>query len=352
MKGNRTSRTSKITGDVETYSYDSQNRLVGYVSPATTASYAYDAMERRIAKTVNGAQTAYAYDISTKIPLLHDDIVLEFDGSSSVTLKRRWAHSSFVDDPLGFEEYTTTSSVGNGLERAVLADRQGSVIWVTEPATGTIAAAYDYEGYGTQTQTQGTLVQRYGYTGREFDPESSLYYYRARSYDPNSGVFLQMDPIGFQSGTFNLYAYVNGNPFGYVDPDGLTATTSNTILTAGSITAGLSATAHVGVGILGLVGRINRALFLASNITAMAGIGHNSGAGEGDEPSEEEKELCVEAYEAAYDAAGFKFGICMQIAATEPRASSRKKLEDQCKRQYGLELEWAAEDLAACLKGQ
>ncbi|HHI70325.1 MAG TPA: hypothetical protein ENJ91_04935 [Rhodobacteraceae bacterium] len=51
-KGNRISRTAKVGGVVETYSYDSQNRLVGYSSPTTTATYAYDALNRRIAKTV------------------------------------------------------------------------------------------------------------------------------------------------------------------------------------------------------------------------------------------------------------------------------------------------------------
>ncbi len=32
-RGNRTSRTSKATGAVETYSYDSQNRLIGFRVP-------------------------------------------------------------------------------------------------------------------------------------------------------------------------------------------------------------------------------------------------------------------------------------------------------------------------------
>ena len=51
-------------------------------------------------------------------------------------LTRRWMHSDTVDEPVGFEEYTATSGVGTGTERALYADRQGSVIWVTEPATG------------------------------------------------------------------------------------------------------------------------------------------------------------------------------------------------------------------------
>jgi YD repeat-containing protein len=61
-KGNRVSRTSKTSGAVETYTYDSQNRLVGYANPTTTASYAYDALDRRVAKTVDGSTEACVYD--------------------------------------------------------------------------------------------------------------------------------------------------------------------------------------------------------------------------------------------------------------------------------------------------
>ncbi|MCB2127940.1 MAG: hypothetical protein KDE03_02390 [Rhodobacteraceae bacterium] len=63
-KGNRISRTAKADGAVESYAYDSQNRLVGYSSATTTARYAYDALDRRIAKSVDGAETAYVYGLS------------------------------------------------------------------------------------------------------------------------------------------------------------------------------------------------------------------------------------------------------------------------------------------------
>ena len=37
-------------------------------------------------------------------------------------------------------------------------------------------------------------------TGREFDKETGLYYYRARYYDPMEGRFISKDPIGFKGG--------------------------------------------------------------------------------------------------------------------------------------------------------
>ncbi len=61
----------------------------------------------------------------------------------------------------------------------------------------------------------------FGFTGREFDAESDLYYYRARYYNPASGRFLTADPIGFAGGDTNLYRYVKNNPINRTDPLGL-----------------------------------------------------------------------------------------------------------------------------------
>ncbi|MCL4244488.1 MAG: RHS repeat-associated core domain-containing protein, partial [Candidatus Dadabacteria bacterium] len=46
------------------------------------------------------------------------------------------------------------------------------------------------------SQTGTAFNPYYSYTGREYDAESGLYYYRARYYDPSIGRFLQEDPIG------------------------------------------------------------------------------------------------------------------------------------------------------------
>jgi RHS repeat-associated protein len=58
------------------------------------------------------------------------------------------------------------------------------------------------------------------FTGREFDEETGLYYYRARMYSSKIGRFLQPDPIGYYDSA-NLYQYCGNNPVNFVDPMGL-----------------------------------------------------------------------------------------------------------------------------------
>lgn len=63
---------------------------------------------------------------------------------------------------------------------------------------------------GKQTASSGSLTNPFQYTGREFDTETGLYYYRARYYDPSTGRFLSEDPIGF-SGVDNSAGRANAD---------------------------------------------------------------------------------------------------------------------------------------------
>ena len=58
------------------------------------------------------------------------------------------------------------------------------------------------------------------YTGRGFDAEAGLYFYRTRYYDPSIGRFIAEDPIRFDAGT-NFYTYAQNNPAKFIDPKGL-----------------------------------------------------------------------------------------------------------------------------------
>jgi RHS repeat-associated protein len=58
------------------------------------------------------------------------------------------------------------------------------------------------------------------FTGREYDKETGLYYYRARYYNPQIGRFLQTDAVGYKAG-MNWYAYCGNNSTNGIDPSGL-----------------------------------------------------------------------------------------------------------------------------------
>jgi len=97
-------------------------------------------------------------------------------------------------------------------------DGLGSVVALSNNS-GVIAEQYHYDIFGTP-DTTSSVGNRFMFTGREYDTETSLYYYRARYYKPSIGRFLQTDPIGY-SGGINLYAYCDNNPIGWADPYGL-----------------------------------------------------------------------------------------------------------------------------------
>ncbi len=99
----------------------------------------------------------------------------------------------------------------------------GSIIAITNSA-GQVVQRYEYNSFGQITYIQDpNFVQPYTYTGREYDNESGLYYYRARYYDAKVGRFLQQDPFrGFlrYPQTQNRYPYTQNNPATYIDPLG------------------------------------------------------------------------------------------------------------------------------------
>ncbi len=85
--------------------------------------------------------------------------------------------------------------------------------------TGVATSSYTYDSFGNTVATSGSLVNSFQYTGREFDVETSLYYYRARYYDAQTGRFLGEDPIAFGGGA-NFYVYVQNSPIWHIDPFG------------------------------------------------------------------------------------------------------------------------------------
>jgi RHS repeat-associated protein len=108
-------------------------------------------------------------------------------------------------------------------------DQVGSIRLVTD-GTGAVVVEHDYEPYGVEilpnaptSMPTDALAGTHLYTGQERDGDTGLDNFHFRSYASTMGRFLSPDnlpgtPLNPQS--FNLYAYVHGNPVNYNDPTG------------------------------------------------------------------------------------------------------------------------------------
>ena len=73
-------------------------------------------------------------------------------------------------------------------------------------------------------RTTSSVSYRYGFNGKEQDPEAkgegNSYDFEARIYDPRIGRWLSVDPLQAKYPNETPYLYTGGNPIYFVDPDG------------------------------------------------------------------------------------------------------------------------------------
>jgi len=133
------------------------------------------------------------------------------NGESAISSQPlKYVHGLGFDEPLARED-------GTGASTFYHADGLGSVVKSTN-GVGTIVHEYRYDAWGRIEV--GASDVGHSFTGREWDPETGLYYYRARFYDAQAGRFLSEDPIGLDGG-LNFYSYVRNRVTNHTDPLGL-----------------------------------------------------------------------------------------------------------------------------------
>ncbi|MBI1882931.1 MAG: hypothetical protein HYS08_01830 [Chlamydiae bacterium] len=178
----RANLNKKVTGtNTTTYTHNKLNQLTKITQTGKSAvSATYDPLGRRITKTVGATTTKFSWD---------GDQLIEVRNSAG-TVQRKFIYGVGIDEPLVLKSgsiryYYTTDGLGSISE---LTNSSGSKI-----------ESYRYDIYGKPTvyNSSGTVITKssynnpYSFTGREYDSETGLYYYRARTYDPALGRFVE-----------------------------------------------------------------------------------------------------------------------------------------------------------------
>jgi RHS repeat-associated protein len=209
-EGNRVRKTNGA--DDWTYEYDHRNRLTrvnlasGANPSSVVAEYRYDLRDRRIAVIQGGVTnwTYYALDhpVAEYVNAETDPAARYVYGEDLDQLLAVWRRGEGVFFPL--------------------TDQLGSVTRVLDDA-GNEVARFEDDSFGNRLAASGSntnAVGRFGYTGREYEAATGLYYYRARWYDPDVGRFLTEDPAGLSVCEPNLYRYAANSPLRHRDPTG------------------------------------------------------------------------------------------------------------------------------------
>ena len=178
---------------VTRYRWDSEGRLASLIRPdGKVISYEYDDLGRKIRKRIGSSLWEWKY--------LGEDVVEE-NGPSG---RKTYVDGPGIDDPLSM----------NGRKYFVV-DGLGSVRKIHGEG-----GEYRFTAFGKIIGDETSHLNAFAFTGREWDPDAGLYYYRARWYDPQIGRFISEDPIGLAGGA-NQYTYSGNDPTDYIDPSGL-----------------------------------------------------------------------------------------------------------------------------------
>lgn len=230
-----------VTKTAYKYSYSSSNQLIkievlkdilGQVTK--TVDYKYDVLGRRIQKSVIDAEDN-SKSFTKRYLYYGSNIYAELDGSNNVLAS--YTHSPLRPDDI-LSVNVASAGVTAGLAQSsgkyyYLKDLVGTVTDITN-TSGTVIQKYEYsiygkifavrDGSGSDISSNPVLATSFTFTGREWDAESGMYYYRARYYDANTGRFMQQDPhpgklinpLTFSS----KYTYAVNNPAMFSDPSG------------------------------------------------------------------------------------------------------------------------------------
>jgi RHS repeat-associated protein len=219
------------------YAYDALNRLTTVSSTGTgtpqVAAYTDDALGRRIRKIVtNSGITGTVANITYTYYYDNQQIVEELTTDNSTL--RQFVWGQYIDELTQLKTYGSTGT--QPLAAGTYYPLQDMLYrtTATTDSSASVVEAYDYDAYGNTLMYSGPGTDglwftnddvataqpacEFLFTGRQYDPETQIYFYRARYYDPRLGRFTTRDPSDEQG--LNSYEFVVCNPVRFIDSSG------------------------------------------------------------------------------------------------------------------------------------
>jgi len=214
------------------YSWDGENRLVAAETLSTLPSsvprvkveFEYDYMSRRVSKQVSNIVSGQ-WTVVSGHSFVYDswNLVSEICNQQSEITTNLYIHGLDMSGSLG----------GAGGIGGLLAAKLGTnSVCYTYDANGNVsellaadcslAAHYEYSPFGETIVATGPLASenKFRFSTKFTDDETTLLYYGYRYYSPSLGRWLSRDPIG-ELGGHNLYAILKNGPIDKQDAIGL-----------------------------------------------------------------------------------------------------------------------------------
>jgi RHS repeat-associated protein len=197
--------TKTSAAGTTTYSYDAFGNLRTVNLPdGRTIEYVIDGQNRRVGKKVNGVLVrGWLYADQLRI-------VAELDGSGKVVSRFVYGNRSNVPDYM----------IRDNVTYRIISDHLGSPRLVINTANGDPIQMIGYDEFGGVIADTAPAFQPFYFAGGLYDVDTRLIRFGARDYDSYTGRWTTKDPIGFNGGDTNLYAYVLNEPINLIDPAG------------------------------------------------------------------------------------------------------------------------------------
>jgi RHS repeat-associated protein len=194
-----------------TFTWDYNNRLVGFSGGGKSVEYKYNYNDLRVYKeSSTGGSTRFYYNGS--------QLVAEGDGSKITKV-----YTNDNEGVLGLTRYIYDgTTLKNKQQLYYLFDDLGSVVMITNHQ-GLPTQYYQYDAWGNITNASNDPINGLSFVGRYGglkDWDTGLTYFWHRWYDSEMGRWISRDPIGVEGG-INLLEYSSNNSINKSDPNGL-----------------------------------------------------------------------------------------------------------------------------------